>query len=110
MAKVKVQLAQGSNRVIDIPTMSDVLNAINSALASFTPASTATTSTSGVTAPLTANPTALVGLTPVDGSAFTAMRSDAAPELDQGIDPTWTGTHIFDNMITVEGHDVVLVT
>lgn len=42
-----------------------------------------------------ANPSALVGLAPVNGVALTAMRSDAAPALDQGISPTWTGNHIF---------------
>jgi hypothetical protein len=40
-----------------------------------------------------ANPTALVGLTPVNGTATTAMRSDAAPALDVGITPVWTGQH-----------------
>lgn len=40
-----------------------------------------------------ANPTASVGLTAVNGSATTAMRSDAAPALDQSIVPTWTGAH-----------------
>jgi hypothetical protein len=42
-----------------------------------------------------ANPSALVGLNPVNGAATTAMRSDAAPALDQGIVPTWTGAHVF---------------
>lgn len=42
-----------------------------------------------------ANPTALVGLTVVNGSATTYMRSDAAPPLDQSISPTWTGNHIY---------------
>jgi hypothetical protein len=40
-----------------------------------------------------ANPTASVGLAAVNGAATTAMRSDAAPALDQGIIPTWTGVH-----------------
>lgn len=48
---------------------------------------------------LFANPTASVGLTAVNGSASTAMRSDAAPALDQGITPTWTGTHTFSNSV-----------
>ena len=39
------------------------------------------------------NPTAYVGLTPVNGSAGTYMRSDAAPPLDVTISPTWTGIH-----------------
>src|SRR5690606_38183903 len=45
--------------------------------------------------PTPADPTAQVGLTAVNGSASTFMRSDAAPALDQGISPTWTGEHIF---------------
>lgn len=40
-----------------------------------------------------ANPTASVGLTAVNGTATTAMRSDAAPPIDQSITPTWTGNH-----------------
>lgn len=43
------------------------------------------------------NPTASVGLSAVNGSATTAMRSDAAPAISQGIAPTWTGIHIFSN-------------
>lgn len=42
-----------------------------------------------------ANPSASLGLTAVNGSATTAMRSDAAPALSQSIVPTWTGTHTF---------------
>lgn len=42
-----------------------------------------------------ANPTASVGLTAVNGAASTAMRSDAAPPIDQSIAPTWTGVHVF---------------
>ncbi len=41
-----------------------------------------------------ANPSASVGLTAVNGSATTAMRSDGAPALDVTIAPTWTGKHI----------------
>lgn len=44
-----------------------------------------------------ANPTASLGLTAINGAATTAMRSDAAPALSQGIAPTWTATHIFNN-------------
>lgn len=40
------------------------------------------------------NPTASVGLTAVNGSASTFMRSDGAPPLDQAITPTWTAQHI----------------
>lgn len=44
-----------------------------------------------------ANPTALLGLTAINGVAATAMRSDGAPALDQGIGPTWTATHTWSN-------------
>ncbi|MDQ7778188.1 MAG: hypothetical protein RDV41_00570, partial [Planctomycetota bacterium] len=44
-----------------------------------------------------ADPTATIGLSAVNGSATTAMRSDAAPALSQAIIPTWTGTHTFSN-------------
>lgn len=44
---------------------------------------------------ITANPTALIGLAAVNGTAATPMRSDAAPALSQAIAPTWTGKHIF---------------
>jgi hypothetical protein len=46
-------------------------------------------------APSAANPTASVGLSIVNGSASTFMRSDGAPALSQSISPTWTGTHSF---------------
>lgn len=42
-----------------------------------------------------ANPTGTVGLTAVNGSAVTAMRSDGAPPLSQAIAPTWTANHIW---------------
>ena len=42
-----------------------------------------------------ANPSATIGLTPVNGVAATALRSDAAPALSQSIVPTWTGVHTF---------------
>lgn len=42
-----------------------------------------------------ANPTAAVGLTAVNGSASSCIRSDGAPALSQAIAPTWTGNHIF---------------
>lgn len=40
-----------------------------------------------------ANPTALVGLTAVNGTALTGTRSDGSPALDVSIVPTWTGAH-----------------
>jgi len=50
-----------------------------------------------------ANPTGTIGLTAVNGTATTPMRSDAAPALSQAISPTWSGTHTFSNAITVNG-------
>lgn len=51
------------------------------------------------TVPAAANPTASVGLSAVNGSAGTFLRSDGAPVLDQSIAPTWTGSHTFANAI-----------
>lgn len=48
-----------------------------------------------------ANPSASVGLSAVNGSAVTYMRSDAAPAIDQSIAPTWTGKHTFSSAGTV---------
>lgn len=45
--------------------------------------------------PTAANPIASIGLTAVNGSAATFMRSDAAQAIDQTITPSWTGKHTF---------------
>lgn len=50
-----------------------------------------------------ANPTASVGLSAVNGSASTYMRSDGAPALSQSITPTWTGAHTFSTSVTLNG-------
>lgn len=42
-----------------------------------------------------ANPTGTIGLTTVNGSATTALRSDGAPALSQSIAPTWSGLHTY---------------
>ena len=42
-----------------------------------------------------ANPSASLGLSAVNGTATTWMRSDAAPALSQSITPTWTSLHTF---------------
>lgn len=55
-----------------------------------------------------ANPTASVGLSAVNGSAVTYMRSDAAPALDQSIAPTWTGVHTHTNNIIQTGSLMML--
>lgn len=58
---------------------------------------------STVTVPTGANPTASVGLTAVNGSASTFMRSDGAPALSQSIAPTWTGQHTFNTYAPIFG-------
>lgn len=40
-----------------------------------------------------ANPTGTIGLSTVNGTASTFLRSDGAPPLSQAITPTWTGLH-----------------
>ena len=44
-----------------------------------------------------ANPTATAGLSAVNGSATTFLRSDGAPAISQAIVPTWTGLHTFNS-------------
>jgi len=53
---------------------------------------------SGVAA---ANPTAQIGLSTINGTATTFIRSDAAQSLSQGIIPTWTGLHTFNGNLTM---------
>lgn len=43
----------------------------------------------------TANPTATVGTSAVNGSSSNCMRSDAAPAINLTMAPTWTGAHTF---------------
>jgi len=45
-----------------------------------------------------ADPGNAIGLTEIVGVATTAMRSDAAPALSQGVVPTWTGAHTFTSL------------
>lgn len=59
-----------------------------------------TTVTIGIaTSTLFADPTASVSTAAVNGTATTAMRSDAAPAISQSMSPTWSGTHTFNNPI-----------
>jgi hypothetical protein len=50
-----------------------------------------------------ANPSATIGLSAVNGTAATFMTSDSAPPLSQGITPTWTGVHTFSNTVAMNG-------
>lgn len=47
-----------------------------------------------------ANPSGLIGLTAVNGSATTADRTDSTHAIDQGIAPTWTAVHAFSAGLT----------
>lgn len=47
---------------------------------------------------IVANPTGTIGLSAVNGTANTALRSDGAPALSQAIAPTWTALHTFTTM------------
>jgi hypothetical protein len=78
------------------------LATVNSNVGSFTKASLTvnakgliTAASSGAADPSGANPSASAGLSAVNGSASTFMRSDGAPAISQSIAPTWTGIHTF---------------
>lgn len=49
----------------------------------------------GIAPTVCVNPTGTIGLTAVNGSADTCLRSDGAPALSQAIAPTWTNPHTF---------------
>ncbi|HZS09516.1 MAG TPA: hypothetical protein VFD58_32095 [Blastocatellia bacterium] len=67
-----------------------IFNTTSNLLKSCGPANTWTAAGGGSVG----NPTATIGLTAVNGSASTAMRSDGAPALSQAIAPVWTGAHV----------------
>lgn len=62
---------------------------------------------SGITA---ANPSASIGLSAVNGTATTYLRSDGAPALSQAIAPTWTDVHTFTNVPSSSIDGSVLLT
>lgn len=49
------------------------------------------------------DPSAQVGTAPINGVAATYMRSDAAPAINQGMSPTWTGNHVFSGTLNIPG-------
>lgn len=55
-------------------------------------------------ASLLADPTGVIGLTAVNGSAGTATRSDGTAALSQAIVPTWTGLHTFADSVNISGN------
>ncbi len=56
------------------------------------------------------NPSASIGLSAVNGSATTYMRSDGAPALSQSIAPTWTAQHIFSSAYAGAGSSAGLLS
>ena|SRR3990167_2438627 len=57
-----------------------------------------------------ANPSATIGLSVINGSATTALRSDGASALSQAIAPTWTSLHTFENNnLQITPDDVLLL-
>jgi hypothetical protein len=59
--------------------------------------------------PTGANPSVNSGLTAVNGSANTFLRSDGAPALSQAISPTWSGAHIFQQDVTLSGNRTLIL-
>ena len=57
-----------------------------------------------------ANPSATIGLTAVNGTATSAIRSDGAPALSQSIIPTWSGLHTFTGGITLSGTTAISIS
>lgn len=76
--------------------------------ATTTIAATGAISGSNLSATGGANPSVSLGLAAVNGAAITYMRSDAAPALDQGITPTWTGKHIFSKSVASGDYPLVV--
>lgn len=77
------------------PELVQALRRLEAALQAQSAAQPVIEQSTGLARVSTANPTAEVGLTVVNGSAASAMRSDAAPPLSQGIVPIWTEPHTF---------------
>lgn len=53
------------------------------------------------TTPVSANPSATIGLSAVNGTAATFLTSDSAPALSQAIVPTWSALHTFTGGVVV---------
>lgn len=75
---------------------SNILNVSGLSTSNFTSSNISQwTNDSGYVTSTGANPSASLGLSAVNGSANTFMRSDGAPALSQSITPTWSGSHNF---------------
>lgn len=98
----------GANNGSSIITLGGSLTTSGAFASTFTMTGTTTVTfpTSGTltTTANVANPTASVGLSAVNGSATTFMRSDAAPPLSQSIIPTMTGLWTFQGGIATSGN------
>lgn len=78
-----------------VPLMSGAVDAVFAGLTATRTYTFPDADTTFAAAVVGANPSASVGLTAVNGSASTFLRSDGAPALSQAIAPTWTGVHTF---------------
>lgn len=99
---VKVALDASANGSIGFTNNAHVLTLVCPSLAADRTVTLPGTGTIALTSQLAAaaNPSASVGLSAVNGSATTFLRSDGAPALSQSIVPTWTGQHTFASTVT----------
>jgi hypothetical protein len=84
-------ITEGNGITVSSSTVSTDLSGGTGITLSTNGSGTVTITSTGVGS--VANPTAEVGLSAVNGSASTALRSDGAPALSQAIAPTWTSIH-----------------
>jgi hypothetical protein len=96
IALLQAQTAAGS-AISLLPTVAGTLVGSATAPLVIGAATGTITCTTCLTTSSFANPSAVVGLAAVNGSATTGMRSDAAPALSQSIAPTMSGLWIFSN-------------
>lgn len=102
--RVRLPVVGGGTKVLSDPASSNAqFAAINASLESMGLAIQALQNPPRQPGTFSAPPTAKVGLTPVSGGSPAFMSSDSAPPIDQGISPTWTGTHAFANMFAALG-------
>lgn len=70
--------------------------------------STGALSTQAIPTDGAGDPSGLIGLVAVPGTATTHLRSDGRHAIDQNIDPIWTGIHTFKSNPTFEGDFISL--
>jgi hypothetical protein len=88
-----LELSSTGNEPLRLQVNGGTRISVTDAATAVTGTLTSTGALSGSNMTGAANPSVSIGLTAVNGSATTFMRSDAAPALSQAIAPTWTGKH-----------------